>query len=105
MSALDRSNSHPPPSDNAGAPGWFIEYTSAHETGMQRVPIKPLPFQIGRDPNLPLSLDFGHISRLHAEVYLQDGKLMIRDLDSTNGTHINQKVVEEPVELKHGDIL
>lgn len=44
-------------------------------------------------------------SRLHAEITLQDDRLFLRDLNSTNGTYINRVELTEQKELQHGDIL
>ena len=37
----------------------------------------------------------GSISRRHAEVYCDDGQWMVRDLDSRNGTMVNDASVKE----------
>ena len=43
------------------------------------------------------------ISRMHAEIYPQNGGWSLRDLNSANGTFVNGVRVREPVRLKHGD--
>ncbi|EJD54564.1 hypothetical protein AURDEDRAFT_110149 [Auricularia subglabra TFB-10046 SS5] len=51
------------------------------------------------------------ISRQHAEVWAEDGKIWIKDVKSSNGTYINthrlapEGVESEPFELHTGDIL
>ncbi|KZV80912.1 hypothetical protein EXIGLDRAFT_686667 [Exidia glandulosa HHB12029] len=51
------------------------------------------------------------ISRQHAEVWFEDGKVWIKDVKSSNGTYINTQrlapegVESEPFELHTGDIL
>ena len=70
-----------------------------------RMPIMSTPFRIGRESGLDLSLPAQVVSSLHAELYREDGKLMVRDLKSTNGTFLNQEPVENPATLKEGDIL
>ncbi len=44
-------------------------------------------------------------SRLHAQVSLEDGRVYIEDLGSTNGTWVNQHRVGRRVELHRGDWL
>ena len=43
------------------------------------------------------------VSRRHAELKLENGCWVLRDLNSANGTYINGNRVTEPVRLKHGD--
>ena len=57
---------------------------------------------IGRDPNCEFPVNEHVISRNHAKVIKQWGGVLIRDLDSKNGTYVNnRRVVEEP--LHDGD--
>lgn len=44
-------------------------------------------------------------SRLHAQVSLEDGRVFVEDLGSTNGTWVNQHRVGRRVELHRGDWL
>jgi tetratricopeptide (TPR) repeat protein len=44
-------------------------------------------------------------SRLHAQVTLEDGRVYVEDLGSTNGTWVNQHRVGRKVELHRGDWL
>lgn len=45
------------------------------------------------------------VSRHHARIYLEGGKLYIEDLNSTNGTYVSGKRLEVPTEIKKGDTL
>lgn len=47
-------------------------------------------------------LDKG-LSRCHANIFYQDGKIFVEDLQSTNGTYVNKKKYADPIEIKHGD--
>jgi len=49
-----------------------------------------------------LEIDDKAISRHHAEIYQQSGAWWIRDLESTNGTFLNNEKIEE-TELRHLD--
>lgn len=57
---------------------------------------------IGRANNCDIQLPANHVSRQHAEVQIVSGKLMVKDLNSSNGTYINRKKVADG-ELKNGD--
>lgn len=53
-------------------------------------------FPIGRDPDFSPELhgdlaDFKNVSGFHAEIRQRDGGLYLTDLDSTNGTFINER--------------
>lgn len=55
---------------------------------------------VGRDPTADIQISGGHISRKHAEFLLREGQLWIRDLNSSNGTYVNQrKTNEQPLYL------
>jgi CheY-like chemotaxis protein len=45
------------------------------------------------------------VSRKHAMIFMQEGKLMLKDLHSTNGTHLNEMVCspQNDYRLRHGD--
>lgn len=65
---------------------------------------------IGRDPDIsPLAQQidqngFGWVSRRHAEIYVDHGKLYVRDVGSFNGTYINgARIATQPVVLADGD--
>lgn len=63
-----------------------------------------LPSTIGRGRDSTIMLRHPLVSRLHCELYEQDGQLMVRDLGSLNGTFINnQKITESS--LPPGELL
>lgn len=71
---------------------------------LRRVALHPLPFRVGRLPDLALSLGSDSVSKEHAELFLRGGVLHVRDLGSKNGTFVNsERVGEAP--LREGDIL
>ena len=63
----------------------------------------PVPITIGRAPSATLTIPDARVSRLHARIYLDDGALSIRDLDSRNGTLVNARPIDAPVPLRDGD--
>lgn len=69
------------------------------------IPVRPLPFLIGRQESCHLHLASSEVSRSHAEILTVQDRLWIRDLGSTNGTFLNQSRLLRPAELKRHDIL
>jgi S-DNA-T family DNA segregation ATPase FtsK/SpoIIIE len=61
---------------------------------------------IGRSPDCDIQLDDPDASRRHAELCSDAGGFLIRDLDSTNGTTIeNAPVAEGPQRLPYGELV
>src|ERR1700733_11403248 len=55
---------------------------------------------IGRDPGSDLVLDDGEVSERHARVTPSpDGSATVEDLESANGTFVNQNELEGPARL------
>ncbi|MEX0725144.1 MAG: SpoIIE family protein phosphatase [Planctomycetaceae bacterium] len=61
------------------------------------------PMVIGRHPECEVRLDSNMISRRHAQIVTDNGKHLIEDLGSGNGTFVNGQQIAEPTELKHDD--
>lgn len=57
---------------------------------------------IGRDPQATVVLDDDEVSRFHAELRLGEDGWSVLDLHSTNGTRVNDQVVDA-ARLEHGD--
>ena len=62
------------------------------------------PAQIGRDPTAEFPIPSQQISRRHCEFQQINGKLMLRDLKSKNGTFVNNIRITERF-LEPGDRL
>jgi hypothetical protein len=60
---------------------------------------------IGRDATCTIVLDDDYASARHAAIVWRDGQLVLSDLDSTNGTMVNDAPIAEPVQLKLGDLI
>ena len=69
------------------------------------VNIKSVPLVIGRAGDCDLKLTDGLISRHHSEIRLSSDLLWIRDLESTNGTYVNQNKVENAQLLEPNDTI
>jgi EAL domain-containing protein (putative c-di-GMP-specific phosphodiesterase class I) len=71
---------------------------------LRRIAVRPLPFRVGRLPDLALTLASDSVSKEHGELFLRGGGLYVRDLGSKNGTFVNSERVGE-ASLREGDIL
>jgi predicted component of type VI protein secretion system len=69
------------------------------------IPITLSQFVIGRDPQCHLRPASAVISKRHCAVLVRDGKVYLRDFDSTNGTFVNDQQVKGEVEVKNDDRL
>ncbi|MGA2031092.1 MAG: EAL domain-containing protein [Thermoguttaceae bacterium] len=84
---------------------WFLvgPLDSAETTRYQ--PIYTVPFLVGRRQDLALSLSSKAVSSLHAEITQTGDALVLRDLDSTNGTYVNGQRVSGLVTLHEDDLV
>jgi hypothetical protein len=58
---------------------------------------------IGRGKECALTVATDDASRRHAEVYQEDGTVLVRDLGSKNGTFVNGELIGGPRALEPGD--
>jgi predicted component of type VI protein secretion system len=69
---------------------------------LKEVPVGAKEVSIGRSPDNGLVIDNPAISHYHARVFQEDGRLMLEDFGSLNGTFVNGQRVKM-VTLKPGD--
>jgi hypothetical protein len=63
------------------------------------------PLSVGRDPAQALAIiQEAIVSKLHCSIFYRDGQVFIKDLNSTNGTYVNQEKVSER-ELQDNDVV
>lgn len=85
---------------------WVLEgYFGKDDSQLQRFPIVDFPFSVGRDPDASFTIDRSEVSRNHAEFLNLGGQLVLRDLDSTNSTFVNNKKIDAHTKLRHGDVV
>jgi hypothetical protein len=60
---------------------------------------------MGRSPDNPIELADNSISRRHARIEFRDGGYWLIDLDSSNGTFVNQDRLSAPRRLQSGDVI
>src|SRR5260370_7827122 len=57
---------------------------------------------LGRSMECAMVLNDEHVSRRHAEIALEEGRWLIRDLDTPNGTRVDGQKIQGPVALEDG---
>lgn len=88
---------------DSGTP-WFMEGV-LRDDKRWIIPLDPLPFSVGRMADCNLVLASKSVSRNHADLFLKDAQLWVRDLESRNGTYLNRKKVKGTAPVQGGDIL
>ena len=64
----------------------------------------PTPLTVGREEGNPVQLNDERISRFHLKIQEDDGKLVLADLESTNGTKVNGESVHLCI-IRPGDMI
>ena len=83
---------------------WYLEAV-ADAKRKWMAPIEPVPFFIGRDETCNLKLTDNQVSRRHSMISKSGNYLWICDLESTNGTFVNQERIKQAELLEPGDII
>lgn len=69
------------------------------------IKLSKLPIIIGREESVDFPVKLENISRKHMRVSQADAGYVIEDLNSSNGTYINNERLEKPCQIKDGDII
>lgn len=87
------------------ASSWCLE-GSVGERDLLIVHLQRFPFTIGRAPECDLTIAAQGTSRHHSQITRNDdGRLVLSDLGSTNGTFVNRQRITAPTLLADGDIV
>ena len=83
----------------------FVELSGLGTGRLQRLELSKEVTRFGRDPGVEGAIDAAApvVSRRHAEIRRQDGRFVLVDLGSFNGTLLNGRRIVEPVVLHHND--
>jgi pSer/pThr/pTyr-binding forkhead associated (FHA) protein len=84
-----------------GVTGYALVIERGPQTGMTYL-LQPGNTTVGRHPESDIFLNDVTISRQHCRFLLGEGKLVVEDSGSTNGTYVNDARVDE-AQLRAGD--
>jgi EAL domain-containing protein (putative c-di-GMP-specific phosphodiesterase class I) len=84
---------------------WTLTGRLADGERLSSVQLRNMPFRIGRRSDLELCLARRSISSRHAELVVSEGRLLLRDLTSTNGTYVNGHRILDQVEVQSNDLI
>src|ERR1700682_2828270 len=71
---------------------------------LKEVPLGTRPVTIGRAPDNDIPIDNLAVSNYHARIYVEAGSLVVEDLNSLNGSFLNDIRIERAM-LKDGDAI
>ena len=73
----------------------------------QRIVLDKLPMTIGRSTDCDVVVNSASLSRVHAQIDCQGGKVVRKDLASTNGCFVNHQRIESntEIQIQVGDIV
>ncbi len=81
-----------------------VVHSAEKEQQGQRFPLGEDDLTIGRDAANTVVVASDQASRKHARIFVSGGAHVLVDLESTNGTFLNSKLVKEQT-LRHGDVV
>ncbi len=83
------------------APRLVVRRAPGHDAGM--IYDIDADLILGRGDRAEIRLEDPFASSRHARVYRQAGAVVLEDLDSTNGTYLNEELLDSPRPLHPGD--
>ncbi len=69
----------------------------------QRFQLTQNEILIGRDTSADITIDEQIVSRKHARIFLQNNRILVQDLNSSNGTYVNGQQIFTPTAIQPGD--
>ena len=81
-----------------------VVHSADKEQPGQRIGLAEEDVTLGRDAASTVVVASDQASRRHARIFVSGGAHVLVDLDSTNGTFLNSKLVKEQT-LRHGDVI
>src|SRR3954465_12361004 len=90
------------PTSSAKAPMFAI---IVHEKGgaERREVFDAAELSVGRVQGNELMLPKGNVSKRHARLLYRDGRFIVTDLNSTNGTYVNRRKITQATIVREGD--
>ena len=87
----------------ADAPQGLTVHVTFKGGARRGVPMTTPVFRIGRAPDNELPLSLAALARRQCELFVEGGRLFVRDLKSSCGTFVNGKRIGAATALHHGD--
>ena len=84
---------------------WFLSGSTQTGESVRHLPIDDHPYVVGRKSGVALKLQFKTVSGNHASLWVEDGRLYLKDLNSTNGTYINGTRLEGETVVGEEDLI
>ena len=81
-----------------------VVHSADKQQAGQAFPLGEDDATLGRDAANTVVVASDQASRKHARIFVSGGAHVLVDLDSTNGTFLNSKLVKEQT-LRHGDVI
>ena len=90
------------PTSTARAPQFAVVI---HEKGgaERREQFETAELTVGRVQGNELMLPKGNVSKRHARLLYRDGRFIVTDLNSTNGTYVNRRRITQATIVREGD--
>lgn len=85
------------------SPGGSFLLVVAGESAGKLFPLNKAELVIGRSPSADIRINEKAVSHNHARLSMDNGICTVRDLESTNGTFVNNELIAGPVRLRGGD--
>jgi pSer/pThr/pTyr-binding forkhead associated (FHA) protein len=83
----------------------MLYLTSLIEGQRTVVPLEDGITFIGRDSSCAIRLDFPDVSERHALLSVSDGKAILKELNSSNGTLVNGVYIDDEVQLNDSKVI
>ena len=105
--APDATGFHPAPAFGESAPGaeaWLVALRGGGLTAGERFDLIG-GLSIGRSGEADVQIDDRYASGLHARIFTRDARTYVEDMNSTNGTLLNDATLSGEAELIDGDVV